>query len=119
MTDRLTWGENYLQSLFKVAPENLVARKTTISLHERARVWKHDNSWEFFEKFCELFNKLATKKSRWHLLPVVRIRQEDPLEKYEAALSRRFVNLHAASHTCLEAANANVHSILIYIKSFK
>ena len=71
MTYRLTWGENYLQSLFKVAPENLVARKTAISLHERARAWKLDNSREFF-------NKLATKKSRWHLLPVV---QEGPLEK--------------------------------------
>lgn len=67
MTDRLTWGENYLQSLFKVATENLVARKTTISLHERARVWKHDNSWEFLT-ISELFNELATKKSRWHLL---------------------------------------------------
>ena len=74
---------------------------------------------ENFRTICELFNKLATKKSCGHLLPVVRIRQEGPLEKYKAALSRRLVNLHAASHTYLEAANANVHSILIYNKSFK
>ena len=74
---------------------------------------------ENFRTICELFNKLATKKSCGNLLPVVRIRQEGPLEKYKAALSRKFVNLYAASQTCLEAANANVHSILIYNKSFK
>ena len=44
ITDRLTWGENYLQSPFKVAAENLVARKPTVSLHERARIWKQDDS---------------------------------------------------------------------------
>ena len=78
MTDRLAWGENYSQSLFKVATANLVARKTTTSSHDCAHVWKHDNSWEFLT-ISELFNELATKKSRWHLLPVVRSRQEGPL----------------------------------------
>ena len=63
MTDLLTWGENYLQSLFKVAPENLVARKTTISLHERARVWKHANSWEFFEQFVNCSTNLPQRKA--------------------------------------------------------
>ena len=118
MTDRLTWGENYLQILFKVAPENLVegrqrSRYTSVYVSENMTIPEN------FRTICELFNKLATKKSRWHLLPVARIRQEGPLEKYTAALSRRFVNLHAAFHTCLEAADANVHSILIYNKSFK
>ena len=45
ITDRLKWGENYLQSPFKVAAEILVARKPTVSLHERASIWKHENSW--------------------------------------------------------------------------